>query len=168
MRLIIHDLMPEMFERIFPGQEKDGTVIIGGDAKIHHCIGCFGCWIKTPGQCLIEDACQKMGELISKSEEVMIISECCYGSFSPFIKNVLERSISYIHPNFRIVDGQMHHQMRYDHIFRLKVQFYGDSITAREKQTAKSLVEANAVNLGCKVESVWFIGGIKGWERSVK
>lgn len=33
------------------------------DKKTHHCIGCFHCWIKTPGKCIFDD---DMTELIQK------------------------------------------------------------------------------------------------------
>ena len=55
--------------------------------------------------------------------EMLIISKCVYGSYSPFVKNVLDRSISYIHPYFTVKNGEMHHQQRYKRDFRLKVVF---------------------------------------------
>ncbi|WP_407654270.1 MULTISPECIES: hypothetical protein [Caproicibacterium] len=35
---------------------------------------------------------------LSQCDELILISKCCYGGFSPFVKNVLDRSIPYIHP----------------------------------------------------------------------
>jgi len=31
-------------------------VMILRDEKIASCLGCFGCWLNTPGQCVIKDA----------------------------------------------------------------------------------------------------------------
>ena len=29
------------------------------DLKVADCLGCFGCWVKTPGQCVIDDPQEK-------------------------------------------------------------------------------------------------------------
>ena len=83
MRLIVHDLAEEQVKCIF-SQNLD-TQIIGDGGTIHHCIGCFGCWVKTPAQCVIRDNYGDMGELLSKCDELILVSKCCYGGFSPFV-----------------------------------------------------------------------------------
>ena len=52
MKLLIHDLENSELQKIF-SKPLDDTRIISDDRTIHHCIGCFGCWIKTPGACII-------------------------------------------------------------------------------------------------------------------
>ena len=51
----------------------------------------------------------------------------------------------------------MHHKRRYQNHFTLRILFYGESITEQEKQTAQRLIQANAINLDCCVESVAFV-----------
>jgi multimeric flavodoxin WrbA len=160
MKLIIHDLKEENFKELFPN-EMDNVKILSDDDTIKNCIGCFGCWVKTPGACVIRDKYGDMGEYLSKSHEVVIISKCFYGGFSPFVKNVLDRSISYAHPYFEIRNGEMHHKRRYDNHFDLQVWFYGENITEKEKQTAEKLIRANGINLDCYVKKVTFAKDIK-------
>ena len=156
MNLIIHDLSKEQWEALaFPLKEE--TKIIDNSGKIKKCMGCFGCWLKTPGRCVIPDEYQRMGELAAKAEELTIISKCSFGSYSSFVKNVLDRSISYVLPFFEIREGEMHHRKRYDNQFLMRVIFYGSDITEEEKETAKELVKANAVNLHGKVKAVLFV-----------
>lgn len=154
MKLVIHDLPSEQADKIIPRQEN--TYIVSDDGTIKNCIGCFGCWIKTPGQCVIRDNYGDMGELLSKCSELIIVSQCYYGGFSPFVKNVLDRCIPYIHPYFIIKNNEMHHRRRYDNRFELSAYFYGDNITDDEKKTAVELVKANADNLDCIVKSILF------------
>lgn len=106
---------------------------------------------------MIRDKYGDMGELISKCSEVIIISKCFYGGFSPFVKNVLDRSISYIHPYFVIKNGEMHHRNRYKNDMSLRVWFYGDGINDDEKQTAQKLVKSNSVNIGYRDSNVTFV-----------
>lgn len=160
MKIIIHDLPEDILGKIYP-QIADEDIVITDKGRIHPCIGCFGCWLKTPGACIIKDECQNMGKNIAMCGEMIIISKCVYGSYSPFVKNVLDRSISYIHPYFTIKNGEMHHQQRYKKDFNIKVIFYGDDITAKEKETAEKLVAANAVNFYCNVKSVIFLDSIQ-------
>ncbi len=166
MKLLIHDLENKEFKKIFPNQ-LDDTIIISDDGTIHHCIGCFGCWIKTPGACIIRDKYGDMGEYLSKCQEVILISKCCYGGFSPFVKNVLDRSISYIHPYFVIRNGDMHHRRRYKNHMDMRVWFYGENITEKEKQTSEKLVKANSINLDCHVSSISFVNSIEKMEDEI-
>ena len=160
MRLLIHDLENEDFQKLFSDLSSE-TMVISDDGSIQHCIGCFGCWIKTPAACVIRDKYGDMGEYLSKCKDVIIISKCCYGGFSPFVKNVLDRSISYIHPYFIIKNGEMHHRSRYSNKINLQVWFYGESITEKEKLTAQKLIKANSINLDCNVNGITFIQNIE-------
>ncbi|NLL49299.1 MAG: flavodoxin family protein [Firmicutes bacterium] len=151
MQVVIHDLSDEHFAKIWGVRPH----VVSKRDKIHHCLGCFGCWTRTPGACVIRDAYGDLGALLGSCDQVLIISECCYGGFSPFVKNVLDRSISYVHPYFTSRDGEMHHRRRYNNQVSLEVQFYGE-VTEKEKYTAGELVKANARNLWWDVAKVSF------------
>ena len=131
--------------------------VIGDNSKIHHCIGCFNCWIKTPGKCVILDSYEEMGKNLGRCTELIIISQCVYGSTSPFIKNVMDRALSYIHPNFCFRNGEMHHKRRYANKIKLTAYFYGNNLTEAEKETARKLVNANAVNYDGEVGQIIFL-----------
>lgn len=149
--LLIHDLedncAPDMPEHmlVFPAKPA-----------VMHCIGCFSCWIKTPGRCVLPDRCGVVPSMVAASDEMRIVSRLVYGGFSQDVKAVLDRSIGYILPYFRIIHGEMHHTMRYDNPFALKVRFYGENIPDTEKTLAEQLVAANALNLGAGSHSVSF------------
>jgi multimeric flavodoxin WrbA len=159
MKLIIHDLPEEQAKAVIP--QGEDIRVIAPKEKIGNCIGCFGCWVKTPGKCVIKDDYSLTGALVGQSEELIILSRCSYGGFSPFVKNVLDRSISYVHPYFVIRHGEMHHRRRYQNSLSLRVFFYGNDIKEREKKTAKSLVAANALNFDCGSYQVEFIEDVK-------
>ena len=150
--LIIHDLTPEEAGKFDFGENR----VISDNGKIRPCIGCFGCWLKTPGKCVLCDGYEAMGKAFSECDRLMIISKCTYGSYSPFVKNVLDRSIGYISPFFEIRNGEMHHQRRYNNHIKITVYMYGEDITGEERKIAERLVEANALNIYAEVEIVAF------------
>ncbi len=150
MKLIITDI--ENFS--FPVEGEYKVIIPRGE--IHHCVGCFGCWVKTPGRCVIHDGYENTGIDMGKCDELIIISRCCYGSVSPFVKAVMDRAISYIHPDFVIRKGEMHHKRRYQNVISVTALFYGEDITEAEKETAKKLVVANVDNYDGKVKGIHF------------
>lgn len=143
----------------------DGTYkLITPKGDIHPCIGCFGCWVKTPGKCVIHDGYECTGIDMGKCTELILISRCYYGSVSPFVKNVQDRAISYIHPDFEIRNGEMHHKRRYNHTISLSAHFYGENISDEEKETAKKLLQANADNYEGIVKTVCFYHSVKELE----
>lgn len=151
MKLIITDI--ENFNLPIEGEHK----VISPRGEIHHCLGCFGCWVKTPGKCVIHDGYENTGIDMSKCGELIIISQCCYGSVSPFVKTLQDRAISYIHPDFELRKGEMHHKRRYENVISLSAYFYGEDITDAEKETARNLMEANADNYDGLVKDVRFL-----------
>lgn len=153
--MIIHDLSQEEARRVLAGISDPS--VISDNHTIHNCIGCFGCWIKTPGRCVIKDGYENMGELLGKTNELIVVSKCCYGGFSPFVKNVFDRSISYIHPYFKIRNKEMHHKRRYDNIIQIRAFLYEEDITQLEKDTAAKYLEAVSINLDCKLKELRFL-----------
>jgi multimeric flavodoxin WrbA len=160
MKLLMHDLFEPDFKRMSLSMNGE-TIIISNNERIHPCIGCYGCWIKTPGICLMKDGYQNVGQLFSKANDVVVISECVYGGYSPFIKNVWDRSISYLLPYFTKKGNETHHKMRYDSTFALSVHFYNDSgISPSEKDTAQKLIKANCVSFNT-VPQIYFYNSIE-------
>ena len=113
---------------------------------VSHCNGCFGCFFISPGQCVLEDPCKDQGKALGHCDEIVVISELTFGGYSPACKLKLDRSLPYIHGDFHIFHGQMHHKGRYENDPTLKVYFYGPA-TEDEKKTAELLVERNSYNL---------------------
>lgn len=150
VKLIITDIKD--FKLPVIGEHK----IIKPDADVHQCIGCFGCWIKTPGECVIKDGFELSGRDMGRCDELIMISECLYGGFSSFVKRVQDRCISYVRPDFAIVRKEMRHRRRYFNGIKLSALFYGADITAEERKTAESIVRANAKNFYATVERVLF------------
>ncbi len=158
MRLILHDLTSEMCSQAGLTQlSEEENIIVDSNGDNHYCIGCFGCWLKTPGTCVIKDEYQNMGKRLSQADEFIIISKATFGSYSSAIKNVLDRSISYVMPFFVIRKGEMHHQERYHKNLKITAVFYGEDVTEKEKTTSRNLVKANAINLNGSIEGIHFV-----------
>ena len=160
MKLIITDL--ENFNIPVEGEYKLIKPQVNGD--IQHCRGCFGCWVKTPGKCVILDGYENIGVDMSKCSDLILVSKCYYGSVSPFVKAVQDRAISYIHPDFVIRKGEMHHKRRYKNVISFSAYFYGEHITDVEKETAKNIMEANTDNYGGMLKEVHFYRNVQELE----
>ena len=154
MKLLIHDLTKEEWDKVSASYE--GWEVICDNGCIKSCVGCFGCWIKEPGECVIKDGYEKMGALIHKADEVTVISRYTYGGFSSFIKNVFDRSIGFVLPYFEIRKGEMHHKKRYPEDKPMTFIFRGRDLTDDDKNCARKYVEAVCTNLHGIVKDVVF------------
>ncbi|MBR5754346.1 MAG: flavodoxin family protein, partial [Erysipelotrichaceae bacterium] len=155
MKLIIHDLNETEWKKI--SEEYSGWHVISDDGNIRPCNGCFCCWNKTPGECVIKDGYNEMGKLIHHAEEVAVISRYTYGGFSGFIKNVIDRCLGYVLPQFEVVNGETHHQKRYPEDKPFTFIFHGGSLTDEEKESAARYVEALCHNFRSHVKEVIFL-----------
>ena len=82
------------------------------DMKINPCLGCFNCWVKTPGKCIINDDNELKNRLFIECDYIVLVSRILYGMYSPTFKVALDRIIPNISPFFQLVNGEMHHKKR--------------------------------------------------------
>lgn len=154
MNLLIHDLDEKEWEEI--AEDYRGWEVIAPSKEIKPCVGCFGCWLKTPGQCVIKDGYDRMGALIHKADELVVMSRYTYGGFSSFVKNVFDRSIGWVLPYFKIVGNEMHHRKRYPEDKQITVIFKGSGLTKEDQADAKRYVEAVCRNFYGVIKDIRF------------
>lgn len=152
MKVIMYDL-DKQYEAVL--QEKCND-LIHADGKYAPCQGCFGCWTKHPAECFMKDSLSWVCRRIGQADELVIITENLYGTYSPAIKNVLDRSIGTSTPLSTYRGKQMHHTLRYGKHGLLKVIVYGD-ITDQEKDTFIYTAKRNAINDGFENSEVVFL-----------
>ena len=154
-RLILHDVASNNLEFTGITVTADDTVF-PADPIVGSCIGCYSCWIKTPGKCAIEDRGQNFAALLSTHDEFIAVSRLVFGGFSPPVKALLDRSIGNILPFFHVIGHETHHPKRGDGKLTLRYIFYGPNMTPRDKEIATEFTAANARNLSAEKYTVEF------------
>jgi len=85
------------------------------EMEIEQCVGCFGCWVKTPGECAVhEDDIEKVLRAMVNSDFVLYASTIVMGFPNEPLKRAIERTIPLLLPYFKFVDGEIRHKPRYD------------------------------------------------------
>jgi multimeric flavodoxin WrbA len=122
------------------------TMLTLNREEIKPCLGCFGCWVKTPGMCLItNDTANQTASKVINTQGVVLLSEITYGGYSADIKAFLDRSVQNILPYFEIYKGEMHHEPRYER-FPVWISVGYSETNEAERQTFVQLADRNALN----------------------
>ena len=85
------------------------------DMEIRYCIGCFGCWVKTPGECFAPDESKQVRQAVIQSDFTLFASPLRMGFQSALLKRMMDKLIPLIHPYFVVDRNEAHHRARYDH-----------------------------------------------------
>ena len=151
MKTVVHDLGKEQNENLLASADR----VVFADGRYAPCQGCFRCWTKHPAACTMKDELHQACRVLGAADDLTIITENLYGSYSPAVKNLLDRSIGTSTPFSTYRGGQMHHTLRYGKRNCLHVIVYGN-ITDAEKNTWQLMAERNAINMGFREHSVTF------------
>jgi hypothetical protein len=117
------------------------------DLTVRACTGCFGCWTRTPGECVIDDDARRIAASIATSDVCAVVTAVSFGCYSSLAKSLLDRMICLVLPYFTMVDGEVHHQPRYE---RYPTWLALGTLPAPDAEQAAlfaRLVERNAVNM---------------------
>ena len=118
-----------------------------GDEKIAYCLGCFECWTKTPGLCRIDDTGREVVESIIGGDLTIYLTPITFGGYSSELKKAVDRSIGLLSPFFTHIDGEVHHQARYDRYPSLVGVGVLPAPSPAQEQIFDTLVGRNAINL---------------------
>jgi hypothetical protein len=85
------------------------------EMKILPCRGCFGCWLKTPGQCIFKDDSHDICREIINSDFVLFAAPLVMGFPSAVLKTAMDKFIPLLLPYIELVNNkECHHEKRYD------------------------------------------------------
>ena len=127
-------------------QEGDCRYVDLSRLTIHNCVGCFGCWVKTPGRCVIRDDAVGVYPLIAASSRVIYVSRLYCGSYDTVMKTMLERAIPIQQAFLRLYQGETHHVQRRVADKQAVIVAYG-ARDREEEEIFRHLVERNAKNM---------------------
>ena len=134
------------------GHEAD--VIILRNEKIASCLGCFGCWLKTPGECVIKDAGKDLPRKVIQRDIVFLLTSITFGMYSSELKKALDRfPCPVLLPFFKKINGEIHHAPRYDKYPSLVAIGVLSNLDEESENTFTTLVERNGINLHTKAIS---------------
>ena len=66
--------------------------------NISHCVGCFGCWKVTPGQCVIRDDMDIIRDKIMESDNIILSFPLYFFGVSSKMKTMLDRLLPFKMP----------------------------------------------------------------------
>ncbi len=116
------------------------------EIKMGSCIGCFGCWVNTPGICLEPDAGRDIAQAVVQSDTTILFTPVTFGGYSSEIKKSQDRWLPLILPDFGIYHGEVHHLPRYEQYPRLVGIGIQRQPNDAEANLFKVLVGRNALN----------------------
>ena len=152
MRLILSDLPLQIDMK----EKTDVHVVDLSSLKITNCVGCFGCWVKTPGKCVIRDDATKVYPLIAKSDSVIYVSHIRYGGYDTIMKTMLERAIPIQKAFIRLHHGETHHVQR--EVVEKDAVIIAYGVRSKEEQELFTrLVKRNAENMLFRSYQIRFV-----------
>jgi len=117
------------------------------DINIGYCTGCFGCWVQTPGECIIKDYEENVVKDMVHSDLIIYLTPIVFGGYSSILKKALDRQIGRVLPYFVKINGEVHHSKRYEKQQSLLSIGLLDKHDSEKEEIFKTLVARNAINM---------------------
>ncbi len=116
---------------------------------IQPCRGCFSCWVKTPGSCVIRaDDQEQILRAWAEADLIAWLTPITFGGYAPELKKTLDRIIPVLLPFFIKLRGETHHPQRYPRRRRLLAVGTLKQEDAESEGNFRLLVQRNALNMG--------------------
>lgn len=92
------------------------------DKHIESCKGCFSCWMKTPGNCIIDDDVKSLLKKFIESDIVVLAFPLYIDSMPGILKLFMDRLIPLIDPHVeKDPQGECRHRKRYEQYPKLVI-----------------------------------------------
>lgn len=119
------------------------------------CNGCFGCWVKTPGECVQADDGAKHRQAMIQADFHLYAAPMRMGYPTALLKTSMDKSIPLIHPYIIADQGECHHLARYKHYPRIGLLLQAEADTdEQDLHNVTNLFSRAALNMKSKLEFV--------------
>jgi multimeric flavodoxin WrbA len=119
-------------------------------ARIKACIGCWSCWVKTPGVCICKDAMADVFPDYVNSDKVILLMDTAQGFLNHSAKAFIDRTIPHYHPYVEIIDGECHHKARYERYPEMHFYYDDQNVTSDESQVIEDYLYRTAYHFRSK------------------
>ncbi len=123
------------------------------DLDIKYCVGCWGCWVKTPGECSIRDDSHAVCRASINSDFVLWAAPLRMGFPDALLKKMMDKSIPLVHPYIVEDHGEAHHLARYERYPRIGLLVEKESDTdAEDLHIVGDMFSRTSLNLKSRLE----------------
>ncbi len=103
------------------------------NVTIKDCVGCWNCWIKTPGRCVHQDLNVFYTKYL-EADKVIIFSKVTKGFVSGNLKTLFDRIIPLFLPYVELSTGESRHVPRYGKYPDVEFYYEGNFVTQEGEQ----------------------------------
>lgn len=135
-------LAPALAARGYDVARRDLTAV-----EIPDCRGDFGCWTVTPGVCVHAGPHRDIARDVVRSDLLVVLTPVTFGGYSSALKRLLDHCIPLISPWFTKVDGETHHEPRYERFPGLLAVGLMETPDAAAAEVFQRLVRRNVLNM---------------------
>jgi multimeric flavodoxin WrbA len=142
----ILEMVSEKLESRLAAKNWDVKTFVLRDMSIAPCLGCFGCWIKTPGICVIDDGGRNVARTASESDLWIFLTRVTFGGYSSHLKKAIDRLPPLFIPIFEVSKTDVHHKWRLKKRAKLAVIGCMDEADSGAEDIFTDLTKRNSFN----------------------
>ncbi|HQK25469.1 MAG TPA: flavodoxin family protein [Synergistaceae bacterium] len=87
-------------------------VVYARDLSVGFCQGCFGCWFKTPGRCILKDDMEALLERLRRADAVIWATPLYHFGMTAQLKAIMERTLPLADPHIVRQGSTYTHDLR--------------------------------------------------------
>ena len=129
------------------------------EKKIGVCAGDFFCWMRSPGVCNTDDDNRIIAEQVIQSDLFILLTPVTFGGFSSQLKRIMDHLIQNISPFFTTINGEIHHQKRYERYPNLLVIGWMDGPNAQTESIFQQLAHRMSINMNAETTVCGLVTG---------
>jgi len=130
------------------------------ETAVKDCIGCWSCWVKTPGRCVHKDLDEFYRAYIS-ADKAVFFTKLSKGFVSGNLKSLFDRMIPLYLPFISYETGESMHLPRYEKYPDIEVYYEGTFENADGQAIFEDYIKRTFYQFHCELKIIKPVGEYK-------
>lgn len=140
----------EIYEKIKNLYDEPLKILRLGNQSINSCMGCWNCWLKNPGKCVMKDRMAESYPDYVNSDTVILLMDTAQGFINHEAKAFFDRTIPHYNPYIELVNGECHHVARYKSYPDMVFYYDTEALMNQEEQIIEDYLYRTAYHFKSK------------------